>query len=93
MTYKLGLNFNLIRHNNDNHNNNYYYYYYLRFGRHPVTGVIFTYYIIHARTKKVDYLRVKVGRATCETCSGNLEVSGTIPAFALIQSETNKNLC
>ena len=32
---------------------------------------------------KVDYLRAQVGRATCEACSGNLEVSGTIPAFAV----------
>ena len=36
---------------------------------------------------KVDYLRIQVGWATCEACSGNLEVSGTIPAFALVQSE------
>ena len=41
---------------------------------------------------KVDYLRVQVGRATCEACSGNLAVSGTIPAFALGPSETKKNL-
>ena len=42
---------------------------------------------------KVDYLRVQVGRATYEACSGNLEVSGTIPAFALVHRETKKNLC
>ena len=42
---------------------------------------------------KVDYLRIQVGRATCEACSGNLEVSGTIPAFALVPRETKKNLC
>ena len=45
---------------------------------------LFTYYIIYARTMKVDYLRVQVWRATCEACSGNLEVSGTIPAFAQV---------
>ena len=42
---------------------------------------------------KVDYLRVQVGRATCEACSSNLEVSGTIPAFAPVHRETKKNLC
>ena len=42
---------------------------------------------------KVDYLRVQLGRATCEECSGNLEVSGTIPAFALVHKENKKNLC
>ena len=42
---------------------------------------------------KVDYLGVQVGRATCEACSGNLDVSGTIPAFALVPRETKKNLC
>ena len=41
---------------------------------------------------KVDYLRVQVGRATCEACSGNLEVSGTVPAFAVVHRETKKNL-
>ena len=41
---------------------------------------------------KVDYLRVQVGTATCEACSGNLEVSGTIPAFALVHRKTKKNL-
>ena len=41
----------------------------------------------------VDYLTVQVWRATCEACSGNLEVSGTIPAFALVYKETKKNLC
>ena len=41
-----------------------------------------------SRTMKVDYLRVQVWRATCEACSGNLEVSGTIPAFALVHRET-----
>ena len=41
---------------------------------------------------KVDYLRVQVGRATCEACSGNLELSETIPAFALGPRETKKNL-
>ena len=69
--------------------------YYLRLGRHPIIGVIFTYYIIYARTMKVDYLRVQVWRATCEACSGNWEVSGTIPAFAYRQTQGNqkKNLC
>ena len=42
---------------------------------------------------KVDYLRVQLGRATCEARSGNLEVSGTIPAFAVVHRETKKNLC
>ena len=42
---------------------------------------------------KVDYLRVQVGRARCEACSGNLEVSGTIPAFAVVHRETEKNVC
>ena len=42
---------------------------------------------------KVDYLRVQVGRATCEACSGSLEVSGNIPAFAVVYRETKKNLC
>ena len=42
---------------------------------------------------KIDSLRVQVGRATCEACSGNLEVSETIPAFALVHRETKKNLC
>ena len=42
---------------------------------------------------KVDYLRVQVGRATCEACSGNLDVSGTIPAFAVVHRETEKNVC
>ena len=42
---------------------------------------------------KVDYLRVQVGRATREACSGNLDVSGTIPAFAKVHSETKKRLC
>ena len=41
---------------------------------------------------KVDYLRVQVGRATCEACSDNLEVSGTVPAFAVVHRETKKNL-
>ena len=53
----------------------------------------FTYYIMYAMTMKVDYLTVQVGRATCEACSGNLEVSGTIPAFAVLHRETKKNLC
>ena len=42
---------------------------------------------------KVDYLTVQVGRATCEARSGNLEVSGTIPAFAVVHRETKKNRC
>ena len=42
---------------------------------------------------KVDYLTVQVWRATCEACSGNWEVSGTIPAFAAVHRETEKNLC
>ena len=42
---------------------------------------------------KVDYLTVQVLRATCEACSGNLEVSGTIPAIAVAHRETKKNLC
>ena len=37
---------------------------------------------------KVEYLRVQVRRAACEACSGNFEVSGTIPAFALVPRET-----
>ena len=46
---------------------------------------------MYAQTMKVDYLRVQVWRATCEAFSGNLEVSGTIPAFALVHRETKKN--
>ena len=42
---------------------------------------------------KVDYLRVQVGRATCEARSGNMEVSETIPAFAVVHRESKKNLC
>ena len=42
---------------------------------------------------KMDYLRVQVWRATCEACSGNLEVSGTIPAFAVVHRETKRNRC
>ena len=42
---------------------------------------------------KVDYQRVQVGRAACEACSGNWEISGTIAAFALVHRETKKNLC
>ena len=42
---------------------------------------------------KVDYLTVQVWRATCEACSGNLEVSETIPTFAVVHRETKKNLC
>ena len=42
---------------------------------------------------KVDYLTVQVWRATCEACSGNLEVSGTIPAFAQVHRETKENQC
>ena len=42
---------------------------------------------------KVGYLRVRVGRAICEACSDNLEVSGTIPAFALVHRGTKKKLC
>ena len=42
---------------------------------------------------KVNYVTVQVRRATCEACSGNFEVSGTIPAFALVHGETKKNLC
>ena len=56
-------------------------------------GSFFTYYIIHARTMKVDYLTVQVWRATCEARSGNWEVSGTIPAFAVVHRETEKNVC
>ena len=41
---------------------------------------------------KVDYLTVQVWRATCEACSGNLEISGTIPAFAVVHRETEKNV-
>ena len=58
-----------------------------------MAGVIFTYYNIYAWTMKVDYLRVQVGKAKCEACSGNLDVSGTIPAFALVHRKTKKNLC
>ena len=39
-----------------------------------------------------NILEVRVGRATCEACSGNLEVSGTIPAFAVVHRETEKNV-
>ena len=39
---------------------------------------------------KVDYLRVQVWRATSEACSGNVEVWGTIPAFALVHREAKK---
>ena len=42
---------------------------------------------------KVDYLTVQVWRATCEACSGNLAVSGTVPAFAVVRRETKRNLC
>ena len=35
----------------------------------------------------VDYLTVRVWSATCEACSGNLEVSATVPPFAVV------NLC
>ena len=42
---------------------------------------------------KVDFLRIQLGRAICEVCIGNLEVSGTIPAFAQVHRETKKNLC
>ena len=41
---------------------------------------------------KVDYLTVQAGRATYEACSGKFEVSGTIPAFAVVHRETKKNL-
>ena len=41
---------------------------------------------------KVDCLTVQVWRATCEACSGNLAVSGNIPAFAVVHRETKKNL-
>ena len=57
-----------------------------------MAGVIL-YYIIYARTMKDDYLTVQVGRATCEACSGNLEVSETIPAFAAVHRETKRNRC
>jgi hypothetical protein len=42
-----------------------------------------SFYILHyiCTAMKVDYLRVQLGRATWEACSGNLEVSGTIPAL------------
>ena len=43
---------------------------------------------MYAQTMKVYYLRVQVWRATCEACSGNWEVSGTIPAFAVVHKET-----
>ena len=42
---------------------------------------------------KADYLTVQVWSATCEACSGNWEVSGTIPAFAVVHRETKRNLC
>jgi hypothetical protein len=42
---------------------------------------------------KVDYLTVQVWRATCEACSGNLEVSGTIPAFAVVHKENQEKPC
>ena len=48
---------------------------------------------MYVRTMEVGCLRVQVGRATFEACSGNLEVSGTIPTFALVPRETKKNLC
>ena len=56
-------------------------------------GSFFTYYIIYVRIMKADYLRVQVGRATCEACRGNFEESGTIPAFPLVHREIKKNLC
>ena len=40
-----------------------------------------------------SFVKVRVRRATCVACSGNLEVSGTIPAFALVHGEIKKNLC
>ena len=49
-------------------------------------------HITFARTEK-QFLRVQVWRATFEACSGNFEVSGTIPAFALVHRETKKNRC
>jgi hypothetical protein len=52
----------------------------------------FTYYITYARTVNVDFLRVQVWMATCGACNGNVEVSGTIPAFALVPRETKKNM-
>ena len=71
----------------------YYYYYYCDWVDTRRQGSLFTYYIIYARTMTVYDLRVRVGRATFEACSGNLEVSGTIPAFDLGPRETKKNLC
>ena len=42
---------------------------------------------------KVDYVTIQVWKATCEAYSGNLEISGTIPAFAVLHRETKKNMC
>ena len=47
---------------------------------------------VYARTMKVNYLTVQVWRATCEACSGKLEVSGTTTAFAVVHRQTKKNL-
>ena len=48
---------------------------------------------VYVRTIKFDYIRVQVGRATCEASSGKLAISGTIPAFVLVHRETERNLC
>ena len=49
--------------------------------------------ILHLHRLRNSFLKVRIGRATCEAYSGNLEVLGTIPAFALVHRETKKNLC
>ena len=47
--------------------------------------------VLHLHGLRNNFLKVRVGRATCEACSGNLEVSGTIPAFGIVHRETKKN--
>ena len=49
--------------------------------------------ILHLHGLRNNFLKVRVGRDTCEACSGNLELSGAIPAFAQGPRETRKNLC
>ena len=49
--------------------------------------------MLHLHGLRNNFLKVQIWRATCEACSGNLEVSGTIPAFAVVHRETKKDLC
>jgi hypothetical protein len=39
---------------------------------------------------KIDSLTVHVWRAAYEACSGNLEVSATIPAFVVVHRENQE---